>query len=597
MTSSKFVPTTLKELQSIWHPIASSGDLPFRHVYHGQVVGRELAVWRADDGFVNVWENRCLHRGVRLSIGINDGAELKCQYHGWRYSNRSAACVYIPAHPADSPSRTICNRVFPVREKYGLVWSGEQPEGEPPAIDALDAGTPFPLRPVPVDAQFAIVLEQLDRHEFRPTAALEAPEADMRIRTDGPLTRTLTATAMEHASSATLFVQPVDSDRSVIRGVLSEAPGPNRRIDALRHHNRRLEELRTRCERVAAGIPKPERFEPTLHAVPKDLSAMPAPSPTGRTASGRVRVVRKWTEAVDIAGLRLESISGQLPPFQPGAHIDIHLPNGLVRQYSLTNGPDEVDSYRIGVKREPESSGGSSFLHDTVREGDVLAISEPRNNFPLRRDAVRTILIAGGIGVTPLLSMARTLDRSGLDFDFHYFARDRSHLAFTDILSALSCGFRTHLGLDPERTVAVLEDILSGYGRAFHMYVCGPGPMMEAARAVAESQGWPEEAVHFEYFRNTRTIDTDSSFEIDLARSVMTLQVPPGRSILSVLRENGIGIPSSCEQGACGTCGVAVLEGTPDHQDVYLRRSEREACNRIMTCVSRAKSKRLVLDI
>ncbi len=591
------VPRTLKELQSIWHPIASSSDLPFRHVYHGQVAGRELAVWRADDGFVNAWENRCLHRGVRLSIGINDGAELKCQYHGWRYSNRSAACVYIPAHPADSPSRTICNRVFPVREKYGLVWSGEQPEGEPSAVGALDEGTPFPLRPVPVDAPFAVVLEHLGRHDFRPTAALDAPVADMLIRTDGPLTRTLTATAAGHVSTVVLFVQPVDSDRSVIRGVLSEVPGQNHRIDALRHHNWRLEELRNRCERVAAGLPKPERFEPIFHSVPKDLAAMPAPSPIGRTASGRAKVVRKWTEAVDIAGLELESISGQLPPFQPGAHIDIHLPNGLVRQYSLTNGPDEVDAYRIGIKRDPESSGGSSFLHDTVREDDLLAISEPRNNFPLRRDAVRTILIAGGIGVTPLLSMARTLDRSGLDFEFHYFARDRSHLAFTDILSALSRGFRPHLGLDPARTKAALEDILSGYRRAFHMYVCGPGPMMEAARAVAENQGWPEEAVHFEYFRNSRTIDTDSSFEINLARSVMTLQVPPGKTILSVLRENGIGIPSSCEQGACGTCGVAVLEGTPDHQDVYLRRSEREACNRIMTCVSRAKSKRLVLDI
>ena len=591
------VPKTLKELQSLWHPIASSSDLPFRHVYHGQVAGRELAVWRADDGFVNVWENRCLHRGVRLSIGINDGAELKCQYHGWRYSNQSAACVYIPAHPADSPSRTICNRVFPVREKYGLVWSGEQPEGEPPAVGRLDQGNPFPLRPVPVDAPFAVVLDHLEHHEFRPTAALDSPEVDMRIRTDGPLTRTLTATAVGQVSSATLFVQPVDSDRSVIRGVLSEVPGPNHRIGVLCHHNWRIEELRNRCERVAAGLPKPERFEPAFHSVPKDLAAMPNPFPTGRTASGRAKVVRKWTEATDIAGLELESISGQLPPFQPGAHIDIHLPNGLVRQYSLTNGPEEVDSYRIGVKREPESSGGSSLLHDTVREGDVLAISEPRNNFPLRRDAVRTILIAGGIGVTPLLSMARTLDRSRLDFDFHYFARDRSHLAFMDILSELTCDVKPHLGLGSERTVAVLKEILSDHRRAFHMYVCGPGPMMEAARTAAENRGWPEEAVHFEYFRNSRTIDTDSSFEIDLARSVMTLQVPPGKTILSVLRENGIGIPSSCEQGACGTCGVAVLEGTPDHQDVYLRRSEREACNRIMTCVSRAKSKRLVLDI
>ena len=135
-----------------WYPIAASHDLPFRHVFHGQLLGCEFAVWRADDGYVNIWENRCLHRGVRLSIGINDGRELKCQYHGWRYSNRTAGCTYIPAHPADAPARTITIRTFPVVERYGLVWSSLEAVGEGPAIAALDEAKALALRGIAVNA-------------------------------------------------------------------------------------------------------------------------------------------------------------------------------------------------------------------------------------------------------------------------------------------------------------------------------------------------------------------------------------------------------------------------------------------------------------
>ena len=589
--------TSLNDIQAMWHPIASSSDLTLRHVYHGQVAGREFAVWRADDGYVNVWENRCLHRGVRLSIAMNDGAELKCQYHGWRYSNRTAACVYIPAHPADAPARTICNRTYPVHERYGLIWSGEAPEGDLPSIEALDAGTPFVLRPVPVNAPFGVVLEELKAYRFQPSSILSANGAEIEFRPIGPLTQTLISRSGDHNSTLVVAVQPVDSDRSVLRCVLSKYPPASQRLEVLRHHNRRMNALRERCELLAGNLPKPEKFEPAFHRVSAELAAMPEESTKGRSAPHRVRVARKWVEADEIAGLQLASIGPQLPSFQPGAHIDIHLPNGLVRQYSLINGPGETDSYKVGIKLDPDSSGGSSFLHNNVHVGDVLAISEPRNNFPLRRDAVKTILIAGGIGATPLVSMAQTLSHSRLDCEFHYFARGQGNLAFVDVLSPLRCTVQAHLSLEPEQTVSRLQDILSGYQHAFHVYVCGPGPMMEAARRTAEALGWSDEAIHFEYFKNTRAIDDSTSFEIALARSVMTLQVPAGKTILSVLRENGVGIPSSCEQGACGTCGVAVIEGEPDHQDVYLRKAEKEAGDRIMTCVSRAKSKLLVLDI
>ncbi len=580
-----------------WHPIASGEDLEYRHTFHGQLLGREFAVWRADDGYVNVWENRCLHRGVRLSIGINDGTELKCQYHGWRYANRTAGCTYIPAHPADAPARTICNRTYPAVERYGLVWSGEAPEGEVPEFGELSGDGPLPLRPIPVNASCDLVLEQLQNHRFQPSGSLDADPAEvLHERTDG-FAVILTARSGADETRAVFVAQPVDSDRTVIRGILDSAPADGSVLDVLRHHNERLSQLRDRCETEAADRPQPEKLQPLIQPVSEELAGMPERTVDGRTAEFRVQVARKWQAADGIAGFELSPIEGQLPTFQPGAHIDLHLPNGLVRQYSVTNGPGETGSYVVGVKREPDSAGGSRSLREEVREGDVLAISEPRNNFPLRRDAEKTLLIAGGIGVTPLLSMARALHRSDLDFELHYFAQSEAYLAFPEVLKTLGDNLHTHLGLDAAATGEKLHQLLASYGPYMHLYVCGPAPMLEATRDTASRLGWPDEAVHFEYFKNTNEIDDSSSFEIALSRSVMTLPVPAGKTILQVLRDNGVSIPSSCEQGACGTCMATVLEGECDHQDVYLSDAEKARGDRIMTCVSRAKSDRLVLDI
>ena len=587
----------LETAHTLWHPIASSDDLPFRHVYQGQLLGREFAVWRADDGYVNVWENRCLHRGVRLSIGINDGTELKCQYHGWRYANRTAGCTYIPAHPADSPARTICNRTYPSVERYGLVWSCEVPEGEVPQFETLSAGTPLPLRPIPVDAAPEIVLERLSEYRFQPTRALAGDAARVSCEVVMPFSAMLRAEEGDALTEAVFFVQPVDSDRTVIRGVLDTAPDEALLLDVLRHHSERLCALRDDCEAEAAAQPAPEKLHPLIHPVPEELAGMPERSVEGRVADYRVRVARKWQAADDIAGFELVPLAGNLPTFQPGAHIDLHLPNGLVRQYSITNGPGQTEAYVIGVKREPDSAGGSRSLHDDIREGDVLAISEPRNNFPLRRDAVKTLFITGGIGLTPLLSMARALRHSDLPFEMHCFAQSEHHLAFADVLATLGDGVHTHLGLDPAATGDRLQALLSNIQPHTQLYVCGPAPMLEATRETAARLGWPEESVHFEYFKNVNPIDDSSSFEVALARSVMTLAVPAGKTILEVLRENGVSLPSSCEQGACGTCMAVVLEGEPDHQDVHLSEAEKARGDRIMTCVSRARSARLVLDI
>ena len=568
----------IEHYRGLWHPIASSDDLPFRHVFHGQLLGQELAVWRADDGNVNVWENRCLHRGVRLSIGINEGAELKCQYHGWRYANRTAGCTYIPAHPADAPARRIANRTYAVREADGLVWTTlDGMDGEAPPAGSSDA---LALRPIPVNAPPAAVLATLIEAREAGSTADRLGQLGTGIVLDGVAIR--------------FFVQPVDAGRAVIRG-LADAP-EGAPLDLLHRIDTRLKALRDEIEAEAARGPAPAPITPVFEPVSVELATMPD-LVVGRQATLRARLKRRWDTGIDCVGLELEGLAGPLPTFQPGAHIDLHLPNGLVRQYSITNGPGEQSSYVIGVKREASSRGGSVAIHETLRVGDVVAISEPRNNFPLRRDATHTILVAGGIGVTPLLAMARALARQRLSYELHVFARSEGHLPFAAELAALGEPVRLHLGLDPAETGEALAGITASPGFARHLYICGPGPMLERARELAATAGWADEAVHFEYFRNDRPIDDSTGFVVDLARSALTLDVPAGRSLLEVLRENGVAATSSCEQGACGTCLTRVLEGVPEHQDVYLNESEKRSNTVMLTCVSRARTPRLVLDI
>ncbi len=547
-----------EEQRRTWHPIASSTDLVARHVFAGAIWGQELALWRADDGHVNVWENRCLHRGVRLTIGVNLGSELMCQYHGWRYANRTAGCTYIPAHPADAPARTICNRVYPALERHGLVWAALEGTVEEAALPDLPADG-IVLRPIPVAVPPAEV-----------EAALRAAFAGDDVR---------------------WLVQPVDAGRSVIRGVLAEAPAEP--LPALRAWSARLGRLRDRLE----ALPRPsvESIPAELHRVDPALAGMPEPGPAG--TSLRVRVARKWPVAEDVTAFRLAPRAGELPAFQPGAHIDVALPNGLTRQYSLTNGPDDTRAWVIGVKREPAGRGGSACLHDTVREGDVLAVSPPRNNFPLRRDGLLTLFVAGGIGLTPLLAMARTLHLGHLPYRFHAFARSAAHLPFPDVLDGLGETVECHIGLDPAATKAALEAIIGPQGEKHELYVCGPTPFLDAARTIATARGWPDEAVHFEYFTNARPRDASTAFEVALARSALNVEVQPGQSIVEAVATHGIHIPTSCAQGACGTCRVGVIEGTIDHQDVHLTPSEKAKGDCLMACVSRAATGRLVLDL
>ena len=572
----------LNDLKKNWYPIASSLDVPKRHVYHAQLLGREFAVWRADVGNVNVWENRCLHRGVRLSIGINEGTELRCQYHGWRYANRTAGCTYIPAHPADAPSRTICNNTYPVCEFLGMIWSGEEAIGDIPSFKNFDEFTV--LRPLPMNAHFDLVKKMVISKYSQLNYSVKEEANGAFIVTSGI------------AQNILFFVQPQDSKLSVLRGVVNQALLGTERFDFLKKHNQILQILRSEIENISSNI-EIDPMVAQISQVSLELSKMPEKNETGRKADLSVMVSEKCKTAEGIVSIKLESIDGQLPTFQPGAHIDLHLQNGLVRQYSLVNGPGETTFYRIGVKLGEPSACGSSYIHDNLRVGDVLACSTPRNNFPLRRDSIKTIFIAGGIGLTPLLAMSQALDVMGLDYEFHYFVQNDKHIAFSSVLNKLKNKAFIHEGFSPDSTVKKINDVLKSPKNSMNLYVCGPGPMLEATRQIAAELNWPNNSIHFEYFKNSNEIDDSSSFEIELARSALSLNVPSGKSILEVLRENGVDLPSSCEQGACGTCKVGVIKGSIDHQDVYLNESERSEGDVMMTCVSRSLSKSLILDI
>ncbi len=300
-----------------------------------------------------------------------------------------------------------------------------------------------------------------------------------------------------------------------------------------------------------------------------------------------------------IKEIELVAADGALPAFTAGAHIDVVLGNGIERSYSLLNDPTETHRYVIAVLREEESRGGSTFVHDRLREGDRLVSSPPVNNFPLNEAGETHILIAGGIGITPLKSMAHRLLAYGAAFTLHYCARDRERAAYLEELTAL-VGERLHVHLDggdPSRGLDVAA-LMSKRPSAGHVYVCGPAGLIRAVREA--SRDWPKGTVHYELFRGSEADvaprSTDQPFEITLARAGKTLTVPADKSILEVLRGNGIKIKTLCKEGVCGTCRVGLLSGKADHRDEVLTDEQRE--REIQVCVSRAMpNETLVLDL
>lgn len=314
-----------------------------------------------------------------------------------------------------------------------------------------------------------------------------------------------------------------------------------------------------------------------------------------------VKVLRKAVEAQDICSLELAAADGRaLPPFAAGSHIDVQLPGGLTRQYSLCNDPTETHRYLIAVLRDPVSRGGSAAVHEQVHEGDTLQISAPRNHFALAHEADSHLLLAGGIGVTPLLCMAERLARAGQAFEMHYCTRSASRTAFLQRIQAAAYAplVQFHHDDGPAAQRLDLAALLAQPVAGRHLYVCGPKGYMDVVLSTARAQGWPEPQIHFEFFgAEVVPAAGDSSFEVMLASSGRVIPVASDRSVVAALSEAGISLPTSCEQGVCGTCLTRVIEGTPDHRDLYLTPEEQAANDQFLPCCSRARSARLVLDL
>ncbi len=312
----------------------------------------------------------------------------------------------------------------------------------------------------------------------------------------------------------------------------------------------------------------------------------------------RLRVVRSEPAADGIQLLEFRDPSGaDLPAFAPGSHLAIRVPNGAMRNYSLCNDPHERDRYVVAVKRDEKGRGGSISLIDGVKPGDTVEAAWPRNLFELSSSAPSYIFVAGGIGITPILSMIRYLRATGdTPFHLYYLTRNATGTAFLPELAGAEFAGRVtvhHDEGDPDRTFdlwPVFENPTKAY-----VYCCGPRPLMDAVRDMTGH--WPETAVHFEDFGSdlVRPRADDTPFEIQLGRGGAVLEVPVGTTILETIRAHGRSTPSSCESGTCGTCRTAVLDGEPDHRDLVLTDAEKKVA--MMICVSRAKSGRLVLDL
>ena len=313
-----------------------------------------------------------------------------------------------------------------------------------------------------------------------------------------------------------------------------------------------------------------------------------------------VRVVRKVQEALDIASFELAAVDGApLPPFAAGAHIDVHLHDGLVRQYSLCNDPRETHRYLIGVLRDPHSRGGSAAMHETVREGDVLRISAPKNHFPLV-PARRSLLFAGGIGVTPILCMAERLAHAGADFAMHYCTREPARTAFRGRILASPFAGRVHFHTDtgaPEQKLDLLGLLIAPQPET-HLYVCGPGGFIDHVVNSAKKLGWSGAQIHLEYFAaKTQDRSFDAAFDVKIASSGRTFSVPADRTVVAVLAEHGVEVPTSCGEGVCGTCITRVLDGAPAHRDAYFTEEEKARNDQFTPCCSRSLSPCLVLDL
>jgi vanillate monooxygenase ferredoxin subunit len=311
-----------------------------------------------------------------------------------------------------------------------------------------------------------------------------------------------------------------------------------------------------------------------------------------------LRILSRRVEAEDVIALVLASPNGDdLPPFSAGAHVDVEAAPGLIRQYSLCNNPHHRDHYEIAVLRDPASRGGSIAIHDRFREGDLIRVSEPRNHFALQPVDSEALLIAGGIGVTPLLCMAERLSSLGAQFVMHYCTRTLERTAFRNRIAETAFADRVlfHHDDGPQEQRLDPQALFAGAARNADAYVCGPPAFIDWVYAAAGKAGFPKDRIYREYFAAAANESEcgETPFQLRIASTGDVIDVGANESAVAALARHGIEIPVSCEQGVCGTCVTRVIEGDPDHRDMLMIDTNDE----FTPCCSRAFSALLVLDL
>ena len=311
-----------------------------------------------------------------------------------------------------------------------------------------------------------------------------------------------------------------------------------------------------------------------------------------KTIEMRLAAIRYLAHETNL--FEFESVDGgEVPAAGAGAHIAVNLPNDMVRLYSLVSPVDGGRRYAIGVKRDQAGRGGSVCLHDMVRVGSVLKIGAPRNNFELDETAGHSVLIAGGIGITPIWSMAQRLAELGRGFELHYACRDRRDVAFADVIGKLP---NATIHVDSEaRSFLDIGRIVDNAPDGAHFYCCGPAPMLDTFEA--RTGHLPAGQVHLERFAPTKQAALDGGYVVELQNSGGEFEIPKGQSILNVLRDAGFNLDFSCEMGICGACKTKVVDGVPDHQDMVLSDDEKERGDTMMICCSGSKTPRLTLAL
>jgi vanillate O-demethylase ferredoxin subunit len=285
---------------------------------------------------------------------------------------------------------------------------------------------------------------------------------------------------------------------------------------------------------------------------------------------------------------------GLMPAFDPGAHVDVQLAPGLTRSYSLAGDPAIRGHYEIGVHFSPQSRGGSRHIHERWRAGDIIEISAPKNNFPMVEDAPYTVLIAGGIGITPMLPMIARLNRLGRAWELHYVAASPERAAYVAHVEAHDGVVVAFDGVPGGKRLD-LKAICDAAPSDAHLYCCGPSGMLDAFVAINKER--PKDHIHIEYFSAETEVATEGGYTLELARSGQTIAVEEGETMLDALLAVGVDVGFACGEGVCGTCEVKVLEGVPDHRDHFLSDEDKASNRSIMVCCSGSKSAKLVLDI